>query len=56
MRCRPKECFLDPDGGTSHTLAIPLDKCGTKVDDNGFHTNTIILQVGTGQLTDNLTD
>merc|ERR1711971_877116 len=41
---RPAECFLDPSSGLSHTLTIPLDKCNTKVDDNGFHTNTVILQ------------
>lgn len=41
---RPKECFLDPIGGLTHHLSIPLDKCGTKIDDKGFHTNTLILQ------------
>lgn len=45
LQHRPKNCFLDPTGGSKHTLTIPINECGTKIDKDGYHTNTVILQV-----------
>ena len=41
---RPKDCFLDADGGTDHTLKIPYDKCGVAEDEEGFLGQVVVVQ------------
>ena len=42
--CRPKDCFLDADGGTDHTLKIPYEKCGVAEDEEGFLSQVVVVQ------------
>lgn len=41
---KPKNCFLDTEGGEDHQLNIPYDECGLIEDAEGFLTQTIVLQ------------
>ena len=42
--CRPKDCFLDAEGGTDHTLKIPYEKCGVAEDEEGFLSQVVVVQ------------
>jgi len=41
---KPKDCFLDAEDGKEHSLKIPFEKCGVKLDSNNFYTQELIIQ------------